>query len=206
MFSTMSGKLAGLLALNTDTTTNEFCIKRNAKKALNNICAKCYSFAMLLKHRKNCVPKFQRNSEFLSRVELKFTDVPVINQAWVRFSGHGELINALHFANLCTIAEKNPHCNFALWTKRVTIVRNHKGLIPPNMILIFSNPTIGKIIDPPRGFHKSFNNVESGSAELTRDRLRKKIWRTQDCTGQKCIDCLACYSHNGKTVIIENVK
>lgn len=201
MFSVMSGKLAGILALNTDTTTNEFCITRHAKKALSNICAKCYSFAMLLKHRKNCVPKFQRNSEFLSRVELKFTDVPVINQAWVRFSGHGELINALHFANLCTIALKNPHCNFALWTKRVTIVRNHKGQIPPNLILVFSNPTIGKIIDPPRGFHKSFNNVGKGSAELAQGRLHR-----QDCTGQKCIDCLACYSHNGKTVIIENVK
>lgn len=201
MFSTMSGKLAGLLALNTDTTTNEFCIRRHAKKALNNICAKCYSFAMLLKHRKNCVPKFQRNSEFLSRVELKFTDVPVINQSWVRFSGHGELINALHFANLCMIALKNPHCNFALWTKRVTIVRNHKGQIPPNLILVFSNPTIGKIIDPPRGFHKSFNNVDTGSAELAQGKLHR-----QDCTDQKCIDCLACYSHNGKTVIIENVK
>ncbi len=201
MFSTMSGKLAGLLALNTDTTTNEFCIKRHSRKALNNICAKCYSFAMLLKHRKNCVPKFQRNSEFLSRVELKFTDVPVINQAWVRFSGHGELINALHFANLCTIARKNPHCNFALWTKRVTIVRNHKGQIPPNLILVFSNPTIGKIIDPPRGFHKSFNNVNTGSTEIAQGSLHR-----HDCTGQKCIDCLACYHHNGKTVLIENVK
>jgi len=42
--SKMSGKLEGIPAINTDTTTNAFCKKMNESKKENLICRSCYSF------------------------------------------------------------------------------------------------------------------------------------------------------------------
>ena len=51
------------------------------------------------------------------------------------------------------------------------------------------------VIDVPRGFHKVFNNVSKGSTE------------PQNCTGKKCMECLACYrKDSGTDVIVEMVK
>jgi len=58
-FSTMTGKLKGIPAINTNTVTNEFCIKMNETDA---ICKSCYSMNMLSGSRKNCQPAFERNS------------------------------------------------------------------------------------------------------------------------------------------------
>ena len=68
--------------------------------------------------------------------------------------------------------------------------------LPSNLILVYSNPTINKVMyKPPRHFHKVFNNVEY---EHKTDE--------QNCTGQKCIDCMLCYNHNDVSVIIEATK
>ena len=205
--SKMSGKLKGIPAINTNTLTNQFCIRQHQT---DTICGECYSFTMLEGYRKNCGPAFERNSALLSDW-IEWDDLPIVNSAFFRFSAHGELINETHFVNLIRIARKNPHTTFALWTKRASITRkftkpyNSKwetlyggedfGDIPPNLILVFSNPRIDKVIDVPRGFHKVFNNVSKGSTA------------PQNCTGRKCMDCLACYrKDSGTDVIVEMVK
>ena len=187
----MSGKLSGIGAINTDTTTNEFCIRQ---KDTDTICGKCYSHKMLSTYRKSCVPAFQHNSRLMSEL-IDWDLLPVINQAYFRFNGHGELINVAHFQNIVNIARKNPHCNFALWTKRASIVRQFKEELPDNLILVFSNPAIDNVIGVPRGFHKVFNNVNKDSDTA------------QNCTGKKCMDCLLCYRKDSVTdVIVEAVK
>ena len=189
--SKMSGKLQGIGAINTDTTTNAFCIRQ---KETDTICKQCYSHKMLSTYRKSCVPAFQHNSRLMSEL-IDWDLLPMINQAYFRFHGHGELINMEHFQNIVNIARKNPHCSFALWTKRVSIIRQFKELIPDNLILVFSNPKIDKIVNVPRGFHKVFNNVSKDSDTK------------QNCTGQKCVNCLACYrKDSGINLIIEAVK
>ena len=205
--SKMSGKLKGIPAINTNTLTNPFCMRQHRT---DTICGKCYSFTMLEGYRKNCTPAFERNSALLSDW-IDWDDLPIINSAFFRFSAHGELINETHFVNLIRIARKNPHTTFALWTKRASITRkftkpyNSKwetlygsedfGDIPPNLILVFSNPKIDRVIGVPRGFHKVFNNVSKGSTA------------PQNCTGRKCIECLACYrKDSGTDVIVEMVK
>jgi hypothetical protein len=134
--STMTGKLTGFKAINTNTVTNEFCQKMNKTES---ICGSCYSMAMLQGSRKNCQPAWQNNSEVLSQALLTARQLPVINERYFRFHGHGELINATHYQNLCRIAEHNPATTFALWTKRRNLVKGNK---PANLILIYSNPTI----------------------------------------------------------------
>jgi len=189
--STMSGKLQGFQAINTNTLSNAFC---GAMRTTDSICAKCYSAAMLSGSRKNCVPAFEHNSEVLSGALLTARQIPVINARHFRFHGHGELINQIHLENLYLIAEANPGTTFALWTKRQAVIRTGRQR-PANVILIYSNPRLDRIMArPPKAFDKVFNNVPKGYEGAA------------NCTGQKCVDCLACYTHGGVDVIVEHVK
>ena len=193
--SVMSGKLTGIPAYNTNTKSNEFCIRQ---KDTDTICGQCYSHKMLDTYRKSCIPAWQHNSDEFSDW-IDWDDLPVVNAAFVRLNGHGELINDTHYQNIIRLARKNPHTTFALWTKRASIVRQYQARpihgMPTNLILVFSNPRIDKVIDVPRGFHKVFNNVSKGSTE------------PQNCTGRKCMECLACYrKDSGIDVIVEQVK
>ena len=206
--SKMTGKLDGLHAISTNTVTNKFCQKMNSSNKDNQICTICYSHNMLKSYRKNMQPALQRNSDALSQSILDDADIPFYIHAFMRINAHGELINDTHFINIILTARKNPHCNFALWTKRKDIINrvayhedNHKAFangmdLPSNLILVYSNPTINKIMyEPPKHFHKVFNNVE----------YEHKTGE-QNCTGQKCISCMLCYHHNGTSVIIEAIK
>lgn len=197
--SVMTGKLDGLRAISTNTRTNEYCIKQNASGDETNICTKCYSHTMLSSYRKNMQPALQRNSDALSAAPLAPDAVPHIRDAVFRFDAHGELINGTHLANLCAIAARNPRTSFALWTKRNDLVAKHFRAAPKpdNLILIYSNPKISSIMrKPPRFFDRTFNNV-----------LEHEFTDKQNCTGQKCADCLLCYTPgNGVTTIVEKVK
>ena len=195
--SKMTGKLEGFQSISTNTTTNPYCIKQNKKKD-NNICTFCYSHTMLNTFRKNMAPSLQRNSDLLSSKVLHPDALPVINQAFFRFNSHGELINEFNLINYVNIAIKNPHCNFTLWTKRFDIVSKYfkDNEKPKNLILVYSNPRINHILDKtPQYFDKTFNNVEE-HLEVKR----------QNCTGQKCKDCLLCYKFNEVSTIVEKVK
>jgi hypothetical protein len=197
--SKMTGKLEDMQAISTNTMTNEYCIKQNASGNANNICTKCYSHTMLKSYRKNMQPSLQRNSDALSSKVHDAIYLPTILQAFFRFNAHGELINLTHLENLNRIAKKNPHCAFALWTKRNDIVSKYYATRdkPKNMILIYSNPKISSIMaKPPKHFDRTFNNV------LEHEEVEK-----QNCTGQKCKDCRLCYTiGNGVTTIVEMVK
>ena len=191
------GKLQGIKAIGTNTLNNTFCYKMNNMQDDKIICTKCYSWAMLQGFRKNVAEALQRNTEALSKTVLSYKDLPVIKDDVFRFQHHGELINMKHLKNLVNIARKNPDCTFALWTKRKDMVAKYVATLPSNLILVYSNPRIDKVITkPPKHFHKVFNNVSP-------DNLTSQ----QNCTGQKCRDCMLCYSKNsGCNVIIEGVK
>jgi len=194
--SKMTGKLDGFKAISTNTVTNAFCIKMNSQG--DSICRLCYSHGMLKSYRKNMQPALQRNSDLLSARLLDQSELPTLLDAFLRINAHGELINATHLENICRIAEHNPHCNVALWTKRKDLINKmfKTRTKPANLILIFSNPKIGKILDTvPNHFDKVFNNV---AFEDHQDR--------QNCTGQQCKSCLACYKFGGTDIIVEAVK
>ena len=198
-FSNMTGKLKGLRAISTNTITNPFCIKMSSTKKENIICGKCYSVSMLKTYRKNMQDCLQHNSELLSTSIIQYRHLPFIIDAFIRIDAHGELINDIHLINLYRLADKNPHTTFAIWSKRKDIVNsvNKTRETPPNVILIFSNAIINNVsYSPPKHFHKVFNNVTDTHKE-----------KEQNCTGQICIDCMACYKHDsGINVIIEAEK
>ena len=196
--SKMTGKLDGFKAISSNTITNPYCVKQNQSSDNENICTKCYSHTMLKSYRKNMQPSLERNSQALSTSILPSEQLPMIMEAFFRFNAHGELINETHLINLVNIAVKNPHCNFALWTKRNDIISKYfvNNDKPKNLILIFSNSKISKVLNkPPRFFDKTFNNV-----------LEHEFVESQNCTGQQCKNCLLCYKHNDVSTIIEKVK
>ena len=197
--SIMTGKLKDFRAISTNTVTNEFCIKMYKSKNKKIICTKCYSHDMLNSFRKNNQGALQRNSDLLSKHYID-NQVPIINDLYFRFNAHGELINELHLHNLVSICKHNPKTNFALWSKRKNIIKKYfdNNKKPSNLILVYSNPITNKPIDIkdiPQYFDKTFNNVDYD-----------KFTKEQNCTGQKCIDCLKCYEHNNDNTIIEAIK
>ena len=191
--STMTGKLVKIPAINTNTLTNEFCQKMHSS-CEKCICWDCYSFAMLEGSRKNCQPAWEHNSLLLKSGLL--SEIPRFNSLYVRFDGHGELINETHFINYLLITDHNPKTTFSLFTKRHKLVKRvlETRKKPQNLILVYSNPLVDRITDKiPYYFDKVFNTTTEKS---TRD----------NCTGRKCIECLACYQFDGNSVLIEQKK
>jgi len=220
--SKLTGKLNGFQSISNNTTTNKYCYDRYEQAKIKNkkagkvvdICGVCYSQSMLNGMRKNMKPALDRN-EFIAERILNPNELPTILAAFHRFHAHGELLTELinpetgetvkkydkftHIENLCRIAEHNPHCNFALWTKRTDIIKPffNQRKKPSNLILIYSNPKTNHILQKvPQHFDRTFNNVEA-------DKFTDK----QNCTGQKCIDCMLCYKpNNGVDTIVEKIK
>ena len=196
--SKMTGKLEGLRAISTNTATNEYCIKQNSTAKSNNICTHCYSHTMLKSYRKNMQDALQYNSDYLSSEIHPMEKVDWVPDAFMRLDAHGELININHLTNLVNMAVKNPHCRFVLWTKRNDLIVKYfkENAKPSNFILIYSNPIISTVMGKiPKYFDKTFNNV-----------LEHEHVALQNCTGQKCKDCMLCYTENDTTVIVEKVK
>ena len=201
--SKMTGKLEGFQAISTNTVSNEYCQKQYKKQDAKNICTFCYSHNMLNTFRKSMQASLQRNTDLLNSKVLHPDALPVINSAFFRFNAHGELAldkkqGTINLENYVNIALKNPHCTFSLWTKRFDIIKpyfdNHEK--PKNLILIYSSPLTNHIMTKvPKHFDKTFNTV------VETDFIEK-----QNCTGQKCKDCLLCYKKDTTSIIVEKVK
>lgn len=187
--STLTGKLEGFRAINTNTLSNPFCKDMRGK---DTICSQCYSAAMLEGSRKNCVKPWQVNSDILAE---PLTVIPYFMDLVIRFHAHGELINKQHYLNFVAIANHNPQTTFALWTKRKDLI---KGVDKPtNLILIFSNPRTDKVLKRvPTGFDRVFNAI---------DKEHVKPADNVNCHA-KCKDCMICYTQNDVKIIVELTK
>ena len=201
--SKMTGKLEGFQAISTNTVSNEYCQKQYKKQDAKNICTFCYSHNMLNTFRKNMQASLQRNTDLLNSKVLHPDALPIINSAFFRFNAHGELAldkkqGTINLENYVNIAIKNPHCTFSLWTKRFDIIKPYfdQHDKPKNLILIYSSPLTNHIMTKiPKHFDKTFNTV------VETDFVEK-----QNCTGQKCKDCLLCYKKDTTSIIVEKVK
>jgi len=198
------GKMQDIRSINTNTLTNEFCIKMHNTKNKLSICGHCYSIDSLESKRfPSQVKAYQRNSDILSNKELTEKEIYqnyMFNDNIFRLQSHGDLINEKHLDNLIKIVTANKWTVFALWTKRKNVIKKYfdKNKIPSNLIIVYSNPIINKIIDVkdrPQYFNHTFNNVD-------KDYLKEK----QNCTGESCFKCRKCYTLGTNETIIEAVK
>ena len=103
-----------------------------------------------------------------------------------------------HLINIMNIIEKNPSVIFGFWSKRTDLIFPYFKLFPKpkNVIMIYSNPKKNHIMNKiPKYFDKVFNNV-----------YKDNYIDEQNCTGQKCRDCLKCYQFDTTNKIVEKVK
>ena len=223
--SNLRGKLEKFKAMGNNTKKNGFCYEKflegkrqnDIAGKIVNVCGVCYSHASMDSYMKNLPLSLDKN-EILAEKVLNDNEIKQFHflQSFFRFNHHGELLTESvddngvivkrfpkfnMIENYCRIAEYNPHCTFALWTKRSDIIKKFfdKRNKPKNLIIVFSNTKVDKIVYKiPKHFDKVFNNVNGDNY--------KEI---QNCTGQKCKDCLRCYKHSSKqenNIIIEKIK
>ena len=120
----------------------------------------------------------------------------------MRFHSYGELHNGTHFASYLKLAFANPSTFFTLWSKRANIVQAYirkGGIVPSNMNLIYSNPSVDcERKTPPKGFDKVFNVHTTKGI--------KESGVAINCGSKSCETCMLCYSKNGVKVINEKRK
>ena len=190
--SIMTGKLAGLQAINTSPLANPYCKRMSRTSA---VCSKCYSIRMVSTYRKNCNPAWERNGTQLSK-PVAFWDVPKFkDDEVIRYNGHGELLNVIHAINLIKIAYLSPKAKFSLFTKRFKLVQNAIDIMgkPKNLQLVYSSPKINRASKLPKYFDKVFTVY---------DRDREDI----NCGARSCIECMVCYTSNGVVNVNERLK
>lgn len=137
------GKVLDIAGLSGFAGNNRRCIER--ARAGFGICSACFSF---IGSKFSNLNAWTKNDTILSTVQLKPGSV-IIDPDLVpemRYSTHGDLINALHAYNLIQIAYDNPRTQFTLWTKnhfeystgRARFIADHNGAFPKNLRVIFS--------------------------------------------------------------------
>lgn len=190
-----SGKMDGIFSINTTTTNNKFC-QQMAKTS--EICKGCYA-QRYEKLRPGLVKALERNEEIFVDKDFQVENIPF---KIIRFHSFGELINRTHLNNIIKLVLSNPDTHFTLWTKRVNIIHaylNDGGIIPSNLKLIYSNPSLNnERKTPPKGFHSVFNVFES--------KFIKENEIDINCGGKSCKDCMLCYTFNNVKVINEKKK
>lgn len=204
--SEMTGKLAGVPAVNTSPLDNPFC-ERMAKT--DAICSKCYSRRMVSGIRKNCREGWKDNGNILSTRLLTTDEIKALHleekapHGIVRFSAHGELINYKHSYNLIKIAQIYPALSFALWTKRLDVLNEvlvEAGIEKPNnLVIIYSNPAVDACI-PVTGIQARYPFVDKIFNVISQDS------DAVNCGARSCATCKLCYNKDTTSEIIEKLK
>lgn len=195
------GKLKGIVSINTSTLKNDFCNKiacRNIKRKdrqCKTICELCYA-EKNERVRLQLEACLEKNNEILSKHLLTEEEIPVLNNAFVRFHSFGEFINDIHVQNFLNIARHNPQTKFCLMTKRYDLVMKYPKL--KNIIYIASSQLINNPITDSSVigfFDKVFTVYEQSVA------CDKKI--NINCEGRNCMECKNCYRRSGSKNINE---
>lgn len=194
-----SGKMEGMVSFSTNTANNPFCNKMRSIEGC--ICSKCYAYKMTRRFSKRFSDKLDAN-EWIKTEVLEKKDVPFINAAYFRFEAFGELETFTQLLNYLTIAKYNPHCNFALWTKRVDFIYcldlDHK---PKNVNIIVSSPTMNKQLQLTDKIKSKVDGVFTVYDKSTVDSEGVPI----NCGSRKCVECLACYKKSKTFKVINEL-
>jgi len=207
-----SGKLTGLVSINTSSLENPFCQTRQQNPSL--ICGHCYS-RRLERLRPNLEALLKANSDQLSQKVLAGSEIPHFAPgATVRFNSFGEIVNKTHFENILKICRENPLVQFGLWTKRwdILLAKSIKAK-PRNLSVIFSNPRINNSgwFDfghdlTPRDYAKTLAWVDKFFC--VRTQVNDVITGPAVALCQShCFSCMRCYNPcDAVSVIVEKLR
>lgn len=195
----LTGKMEGMTVITTAMTNNEHC--QRLRTCDGSICQHCFSHNAL-SYRPNVRNCYERNGEILKSRIIPKEQLPFINAQYCRFESHGDLHNVTHLENYVNIAKKNPHCQFALWSKQYGILKeffkDHKQ--PKNLNIIVSSILLNNVVDL-----KQFTDIGMRVKSFTvYDKEAAKDVEI-NCGNKKCKDCLTCYRKNGKVTEIREL-
>lgn len=192
-----TGKMKGIMSLNTNSLTNPYCIAH--RDIAGSVCEKCYAKSYL-SYRKSLTAHCEKNGRLLSSGVLPMNELPLLNELYFRFESFGDLINETHFINLCRICEKNPLTTFALWTKNPFIIERVFATRrkPDNLIINLSSIYLNKKAECPYPWVDHIFTVYSKNAVKEGTRI--------NCGGKKCLECLNCYKADSDFFINEILK
>lgn len=195
----LTGKMENMAVITSSMTNNEHCQKLS--QCDGSICQHCYS-KNALSYRPNVRKCYERNGDILKNGIIPDNQLPYINSQYCRFESHGDLHNEIHLENFVRIAEKNPHCQFALWSKQYGILtkyfKTHKQ--PENMNIIVSSILVNDVVNL-----KQFEDVGLNVKAFTvYDKEAAKDVEI-NCGSRKCMECLRCYKKDGKDKYINEI-
>lgn len=196
----LTGKMEGMTVITTAMTDNEHCQK--LAQCDGSICQYCYS-NQALSFRPSVRKCYERNGEILKSGIIPRDQLPFINSKYCRFESHGDLHNITHLENYVNIVKKNPHCQFALWSKHYDILKEffatHKQ--PKNLNIIVSSILLDDVVDV-----KQFTDLGMRVKSFTVYNKDTAKEVEINCGKKKCKDCLICYRKNGKIDVIREIR
>lgn len=201
----MSGKMEGMLSLNTSCLTNPNC--QAFSKIEGSVCQKCYA-NKLLSYRQNVSECFEKNAFELTTRILNNEEINkyfrFYNINFFRFEAFGDLINNIQLVNYINISKANKNIRFALWTKNINIINDVFSKIkqPRNLQLVLSSLYINKKLDE--------NTIKAPANYKVFTVYDKKFIKDNNiiinCGAKKCALCEICYKKNNVKYINEKLK
>lgn len=128
---------------------------------------------------------YKANLELLNsepEVYWRELEAIVMTSRYFRFHVSGDIPDAVYFAHMIEIAERNPHCEILCFTKKYEIVNQHLdlgGKIPDNLHIIFS-AWIGLEMSNPFSLPEAHVRYSDGSTTALDNAV--------ECSGN-CTEC-----------------
>ena len=193
-------KMDGIGSLSTSPLLNSNCAKN--RRIEGSVCQKCYSHTYN-KMRPSLRNALKENSEVLRTNILKDSDLPIINACFFRLESFGDLHNLTHLENYCRIAEKNPLCNFSIWTKNTDLIQEHfeNRPKPKNFKVVHSSLKLNEQIDI-----KTLKFIDKVFTVYTKDYIKENKIKI-NCGAKHCSSCQQCYGNkHNRTKYINELK
>lgn len=174
---------------------------------LNNtdvlICGFCFA-NNLLEFKKNIQTPLDKNTEILTSRILDDSEIPFINRFVFRFESFGDLHNTVQAINYISIAQKNPHCTFAWWSKRPNIIADammelNITTLPENIVCIFSSYYLNKI---NTAITKKYDFINVVFTVFDKYYLEEHPEIEIHCGSRQCLGCMKCYTRRQKGNVI----
>lgn len=195
----MTGKMEGINCLSTSCLCNPYCAARRNNSDM--VCSACFAAGTVARYS-SLNQNMMRNTEILTSTLLGIDDFPVLNTAIFRLESFGDLVNSTQARNYIRFAKRNPHTQFALWTKNPGILAQAIAVEgkPGNLICILSSAYLDKRCDASRWsfIDKTFTVYRPETVE------RENI--SINCGARSCLTCQRCYHKNADSDIRETLK
>lgn len=197
------GKMAGIHSIGTSCAYNPYCIKRRENG--DSVCSHCYA-ATYMKMRKSLKKRLAENADVLTTRLLQGREIPVTNDLVFRFESFGDLYNETHLQNYAIICDRNPHTNFALWTKNTWILDglfNKKGIEKPdNLSIVVSSPMLNKQMNIDMD---KFWMVDHVFTVYDKPFIAANNVNV-NCGARSCFECQRCYRKDTEFYVREELK